>query len=133
MKLFFILLFLITSSLNGYCQDWKSTETNDIFSISVAEIEHNKPSDGINHQRLIFKYENHTDKTISLSFKREVKYSDQTITQEQDFEITIPANSSLQYDKSADYNRLYYLFKKDNDDIIKQSLSDFKIINLRIN
>lgn len=126
-------LFLSVFCFSSFCQDWQIVETNEQFSISVADTEHKSPSDGIHHQRLIFKYENHTSAPIELQFNRQVKYADAVTTQEQDFVVTIPVEGTVQYDASKLYDKTYYIFKKDHDNIIKRSLQDFQIINLRIN
>lgn len=133
MKTLFSSLFLFPLCMTAFSQEWGKIESNDLFSIYIAEVEHKSPSDGIHHQRFIFKYENHTPETIELHFNREVQYGDVVTTQEQDFQVTIPGNGSTEYDAAKQYDKVYYLFKRDNEGLIKRSLNDFKITNLRIN
>lgn len=132
MKLLLTSIFLSFFSLGAFSQDWIPVEQNEQYSIYVAEIEYKSTSDGTHHQRLVFKYQNHTSKPIQLSFNREVKYDGQYIQQDRDYTIELSADSSVQYDESKAYDKLYYLFKKDHKGFIKQSLEDFKITNLRM-
>lgn len=133
MKSLLTSLFLSGFCVGGFCQDWQTVETNEHYSISIAEIEYKSPADGINHQRFIFKYENYTSSPIELHFNREVKYANVVTTQEQDYVVAIPSNAVVQYDETTNRNKAYYIYKKDNENFIPQSLQDFKIINLRIN
>lgn len=132
MKLLLTSIFLSFFSLGAFSQDWNVVEQNEQYSIYVAEIDYNSPSDGIHHQRLIFRYQNHTMKSIQLSFNREVKYDGQYIKQDRNFVVELSADSYVQYDESKAYDKLYYIFKKDQQGFIKQSLEDFKITNLRM-
>lgn len=134
MKTSILTIVIICLGYVGYSQkSWAVIEKNEQFSISVTEIEYKNESDGINHQRLVFRYENYTSAPIILNFNREVMYLNQSIRQDPDFTISIPASSVIEYDESKKYDKTYYIFKKDNNNTIKKSLSDFKIINLRIN
>lgn len=132
MKLLLTSIFLSFFSLSALCQDWKAIEQNEQYSIYVAEFEYKNESDGIHHQRLVFKYQNHTMKPIQISFNREVKYDGQYVTQDRNFIVELSANSYVQYDESKAYDKLYYLFKNDQKGFIKQSLEDFRITNLRM-
>ncbi len=130
-----LLLTLMTSSvisLGTFAQDWSSVFSGAEISVYVAEIEYKNPSDGIHHQRLIFKYENHTSQPVELHFNREVNYGTVT-TQEREFTLQIPENSSVVYDDKKKHDQTFYLFKKDNEGFISKILKDFKIINIRIN
>lgn len=133
MKIKLLSLFLFPVCTAGFSQEWKTIESNDLISVHAAEMEHKSPSDGIHHQRLVFRYENHTSDPVELRFNREVQYDNTTLKQEQDFVITIPGNGSLQYDAAKQYDKTYYIFKKDHEGVIKRSLQDYKITNLRIN
>lgn len=132
MKLLLTSIFISFLSLGVFSQDWNVVEQNEQYSIYVAEIEYKNSSDGHHHDRLVFRYQNHTVKPIQLNFNREVKYNGQYIKQDRDFVIDVPADSYVQYDESKAYDKLYYIFKKDHKGFIKQSLEDFKITNLRM-
>ena len=120
---------------SGFCQDWTALESNETFSIYFAKVEHDSPSDGIRHERIVFRYENQTNQELVLRFNRELIYAPnaETIVQEQDFEVVIPANTSLSYDASQSYDKTYYVFSKDLKGTIKRSLMDFKLTNLQVN
>lgn len=123
--------FLVISS---FAQSWQKIEENSHFSIFVSELEYRNSSDGIDHHRFVFKYENHTNEPLTIYFNRELQYDNGTaFSQEQDFTVTIPAKGVSEYSDSTIYDKTYYIFKKDNNHLIQQSLLDFKILNLRIN
>lgn len=128
MKLITTLLLIFISHL-GFSQEWRLIESNENIKIFSSELKFKDLKNGMDHQRLIFKYENLTDQPVDLSFKREVNYGDVTSVQERDFSLTIPAHSILEYDDSKMYDQTYYLFSKDNQGFIKKSLKEFKIIN----
>lgn len=133
MKILISTLFTLVCAHLSFSQDWSVVEKNDFFSISVDEITYENLTDGINHQRLIFKYENHSDKPITLTFNRELFFSESDkVIQEQTFSISIPANSTVEYG-DINLDKTFYLFKTDNLKFIKKSLIDFKLINLRLN
>jgi hypothetical protein len=132
MKLLLTSVFLSFFTLGAFCQDWNLVEQNEQYSIYVAELDYNSQADGIHHQRLIFRYQNHTMSPIQISFNREVKYNGQYITQDRDFVVELSADSYVQYDESKAYDKLYYVFKKDHKGFITQSLEDFRITNLRM-
>lgn len=115
-----------------YGQDWTTLKTNETFSIYVAKVDYDSPSDGIRHERVVFRYENHTTEPITLSFQRKVAYAPQAVsqTQEQHFEVFIPAGSSLGYEAETAHDKTFYLFSKDVKGTIKRALIDFELTNL---
>ncbi|MFA5574840.1 MAG: hypothetical protein WC994_07280 [Brumimicrobium sp.] len=90
--------------------------------------------DDINHQRIIFKYENLTDNEITLHFNRDLTYKNANgineIRQDEDFKVTIPANSTVEYQETYFRNKTFYVFKKDNNGYIKSQLLNFDFINI---
>ena len=134
MKLLLLSLMATTViSLGAFSQDWNSVIEETNFSVYVAEIEYRNPADGIHHQRLVFKYQNHTAQPLELSFNREVNFGGATITQERNFSVLIPGNGSVAYDEARQHDQTFYLFKKDHEGFISKHLRDFKIINIRTN
>lgn len=133
MKLLLTLMTTLVISLGVFAQDWKPVVSEVNFSVYVAEIDYKNPSDGIYHQRLIFKYENHTSQPLELHFNREVNYDGTKIIQERVYTLLIPENSSIAYDDAKKHDQTFYLFKKDNEGFISKMLKDFKIINIRTN
>lgn len=128
-----LLVSLCCIHFGSIAQDWKYLEFNEIFGISVAETNFEDKSSGISHTRLIFKYENFTDGELKLTFNREIAYGVDFINQEQDFKVSIPAKSSIEYNDQNVNDKTYYLFVLDKNGHIKSKLRDFKITNLKYN
>lgn len=131
-------IYLLLASLflgyTGYSQEnWTTVEENEHYSVSSKEITYKNESDGINHQRIVFRYENRTSTPILLKFNREVTYDGQVQLQEQEFSVSLSSASIVEYDESKKYDKTYYLFKRDNNKTISKSLDNFKITHLRIN
>lgn len=131
MKIYLTLLAVSCFCFSSFSQNWTAIESNDQYSLLVSEIDYKSLSDGIHHQRIVFKYENHSNSPIELSFNREVQYDENLVPQEQNFVVSIPANGVAEYSDATKYDKTYYIFKKDHKGTIKKSLKDFKITNLR--
>jgi hypothetical protein len=132
MKIYLGFLAASCFSLCSYGQNWKTIESTDQYSLSVAEVEYDSASDGIHHQRIVFKYENYSNTPLELSFNREVQYGEIATTQEQTFKVSIPAKAVVEYGDATKYDKTYYIFKKDYKGTIKKELKDFKITNLSV-
>lgn len=132
MKSIIIFISLSLLSFTGFCQDWQEIKSNDSISISVKEIHYQDVTNGMDHQRLVFKYENSTSSPLEINFNRELIYNGKKYLQEEDFSIQIPANGTLQYDDSKNKNKTYYIFKKDNNGWIKNTLDTYTIIHIKV-
>lgn len=132
MKLFLLTITLSVFSYTGFSQDWQEIMTTDSLTISVKEIQYQDLTNDINHQRWVFKYKNLSSSSIEIHFNRELIYDGKQYIQDEQFSIEIPANGVLEYDDSRKKNKVYYIFKKDNNGWIKESLDTFKFINLNI-
>lgn len=131
-QLFFVLLTTIFTSF-GFSQQlkWKVVTATPSYSISVAEMHYQNRKNDIDHQRLIFKYENKTDAPLELSFRRKVNYNGKTALQDRTFDIQLPAHSSKEYAASEKHDKLYFIYKKDNKGFISQTLTNFTIIQIK--
>lgn len=131
MKSILLTTFLFLLSFSSFSQNWQEVKKNNAVTISVKEIHYQNKTDDIDHQRLVFKYENTTSSPIEIHFNRELTYNGKTLTQDQDFSINIPANGTVQYDDSKSNDKTYYIFKKDNKGWIKGTLDTYTIIHLK--
>ena len=129
-----IILLATTVQFCAWSQDWVESYKDDTFSIEYSKITHESPSDGINHERLIFKYSNLTNEDLSIDFVRRIAYDGVELSNssERKYSINIPANSILGYSENEKYNKLYYIFVSDNKKTIKKRLSGFEFINIEI-
>jgi len=128
------LLLLASVQFCAWSQDWTTSYKDATISIEYAKISHVSPSDGINHERMIFKYSNFTNQEVIVNFERKLAYNGAEIssTKEQKYSIIIPSNSALQYSDEEKHNKLYYCFMSDNKATIKKNLTGFEIINIEI-
>ncbi len=133
MKSILILIILSLYSYTGFSQSWQEVKTTDSVKIFVKEIHYQNVTNDIDHQRLVFKYENLTSSPIEIQFNRELIYNNKKSSQEEDFSIQIPANGILEYNESENNTKSYYIFKKDNNGWIKRILDSYSIIHLKVN
>lgn len=132
MKSILTLTALTLFSFVGFTQNWKEVKTNDTVKIYVKEIHYHDIVNDIDHQRLVFRYENLTAKLIEISFNRELIYNNKMYTQDEDFAIQIPANGISEYSESESKNKSFYIFKKDNKGWIKNTLDSYTFIHFKI-
>lgn len=116
----------------AFSQDWNETYRDESILIEFSKITYLNPSDGINHERLVFKYTNLTSADLTISFDRKIAYDgvELPLSDERKFNVLIPSNSSVSYSEKEKYNKLFYLFVADNKGTIKRRLSNFEIINI---
>lgn len=131
MKILSILL-AITVQFCAWSQDWVESYNDQSVSIEFSKITYESPYDGINHERLIFKYTNLTSENLTLSFDRKIAYDgvELPLSDERAFTLALPANTSVEYTEAEKHNKLFYLFVSDNKGTIKKKLSDFNFINI---
>lgn len=118
----------------AFSQEWNESYRDAFVLIEFSKINYVNESDGINHERLIFKYTNLTDDDLSISFDRKIAYDgvELPLSDERKFSIYLPSNSSITYSEKEKYNKLFYIFVSDNKGTIKRRLSNFEIINIEI-
>lgn len=132
MKTILTLLAILLSSYMGFSQNWQPVISNDSITISAQEIHYQDLTNDIDHQRLVFKYKNKTSSPLHITFNRELIYNGKTYPQEEKFSVLIPANGMVQYNNSKNNSKSYYIFKKDNQGWIKNSLNNYSIIHLKV-
>ncbi|MNJ83966.1 hypothetical protein D3C87_13990 [compost metagenome] len=129
--LFFATLFAFSSK----AQEWQTYYDEGGIAIQYQLTEIDDPQLGIHHARIVFRYENKTNQAVQLSFNRMITYSDSETAkpQEKTFTVSIPANSSIEYNSSNSKDKTFYLFAQDKKNTIKRSLVSFDIKNVTIN
>jgi len=116
-----------------FSQEWKLLTSNEELAIFVAEIRYADQTKDFDHQRFIFRYENHSSQSIQITFNRELIYDDQLqVSHDVPLYLEIPPQSTVEYDKTQQNNKLFYLFKEDNKGYIPQKLVSFQIIDLKL-
>lgn len=121
----FLILFLAVSA---QAQDWKLYKEDQFLRIELAEHVYHNHKYNKHHKRIIFRYSNLTEDTLYLSFQRTLTYDGQELEEsnEQTFNLNLNPQEILAYsDEQRD--KCFYLFVKDEDEMIRQSLSDFDI------
>jgi len=128
----FLLLFVASLHLSAFSQDWIETYSNENVLIEHSSYILDSPSDGIEHTRIIFRYTNRTSAAITISILRKLAYDLQVMedSPERIFEISLPANSVVQYDLSKEKDKTFYIFSKDNKGTIKKRLTGFEILKV---
>lgn len=126
-----VMTFLMVFGIKA--QEWNPFYEGQGIAIGYRAVEMNDDQNGIHHVRLVFRYENKTDHDIQLSFNRSVTYSDNEIplVQENRFQVSIPAHSSVAYDSEKLYDKTFFIFAQDKDKLIKRSLVSFDIKNIQ--
>ncbi len=132
MKKLTLILCSLAFSYGVFSQQWETVTSNDQITIFQKEINYERNADDIDHQRIIFKYQNHTDSPIQITFTRELNYGGKIHHGDSGFTLIVPASGTVQYDNSKERNNAYFIFKKDNKGYIKSTLDSFKIINLKV-
>lgn len=119
----------------AFGQDWNILESSTNYTIYFAKINHQSSQDGIDHERIVFSYENHTEAPLVLAFNRVLTYAPDGIPQEAEklYEVEIPPHSTVGYDQNKPFDKTFYIFSKDNKGTIRKSLMDFKLTNLHTN
>ena len=118
--------------MSAFSQDWIESFKDESVSIEISKITHESPSDGISHERLIFKYVNLTENNLEINYSRKVAYDGQDLpnSQEREFQITVPSHGFIEYDDSKNHNKLFYQFISDNKGTISKKLTGFEITNI---
>ncbi len=131
MKLLLISCFLLLQ-WNVYSQDWGTYYSDDNLTIEVAKVTYEDKSHNQVHERIVLKYTNKTNQELSVSLTRIHAYdgAELQVSPEREFSITLTANETKGYSDETEKNKLFYIFKKDMNNIIKRKLSSFDIANI---
>lgn len=134
MKAITFLLFAILFAFGSKAQEWQTFYNGQGITIQYRPIEINDPQSGIHHARIVFRYENKTNNPIQLNFNRTITYSDSEAAkpQEKTYTVSIPANTSIEYNTSNTNDKTFYLFAQDKKNTIKRSLISFDIRDITI-
>ena len=129
-----ILLLLLATAMQtaAWSQNWIESYSDASISIQYTKIDFESPSDGIHHERFIFRYVNHTNQNLHLTFGRNISYNGEELaaSSERTFELVLPAGSTISYDDSKKYDKTYYIFSRDHKETIQRKLSVFECINI---
>src|SRR5690606_6998530 len=119
-----ILLYCVSFS-----QEWSNLQSDKAVSIDFAKVSYENSANGINHERIVFKYTNLTNSDLKISFQRSISYDASGALKSQDktYELTVPANSSVGYNDENMNDKTFYIFSKDLKGTIKRSLTNFEI------
>ena len=135
MKTITFLFFALFFATNSRAQEWQTYYESQGVAIQYRPVETNDPQLGIHHARIVFRYENNTNQEVLVNFKRVITYSDSETAkpQEKEFSISIPPNSSVEYNQTNSTDITFYLFAQDKKNTIKRSLINFDIKDVIIN
>ncbi|HAP69310.1 MAG TPA: hypothetical protein DCR04_06220 [Flavobacteriales bacterium] len=127
------LMVTFHSAFSQQTDIWSTYLENDQLKISVRTNDCDYPEKGIKNRYLLFKIENLTASAISISYDLDRSYNGkQLVPDNNGFEFSIPAQSSLQADCSNLKDGLH-LFSKILNVSAKSSLSDFEFSNIVAN
>ena len=131
MKIFISLLMLLGTFVS-FSQDWQTYFSDAKTEIQFAVIDHETPSHNRNHQRIVFKYINKTSELLTINFDRPISYDGEELlnSPERNFTITLEPNSESSFDAEINISKLFYIFSKDHNNVIKRKLTSFDITNL---
>lgn len=134
MKTWTFLFFAVLFATNVTAQEWQTYSESQGITIQYRPAEINDPQSGIHHTRIVFRYENKTGNAIQLNFRRLTTYSGDEAAkpQEKEFTVSIPANSSVEYNEANAHDKTFYLFAQDKKNTIKRSLINFDIRDVTI-
>jgi hypothetical protein len=134
MKAITFLIFAIFFAFTTKAQEWQTYYEDQGVTIQYRLVEIDDPQLGIHHARIVFHYENKTSNEIQLNFIRTISYTDSETAkpQEKVFSVSIPANSSIEYNQANSMDKTYYLFAQDKKNRIKKSLISFDIKEITI-
>lgn len=135
MKAITFLFFATLLAFSTKAQEWQTYYEGQGITIQFRVAEINDAQLGIHHSRIVFRYENKTNKEVQLNFNRLITYSDSETAkpQEKGFTVSIPANSSMEYNDGNSNDKTFYLFAQDKKKTIKRSLVNFDIKDITIN
>lgn len=134
MKAMTLLLFATLFAFSSKAQEWQTYYEDPGIAIQFRPVEINDAQLGIHHVRIAFRYENKTGNAIQLNFNRMITYTDsEAKPQEKTYRVSIPANSSMEYNEANSKDKTFYLFAQDKKNTIKRSLITFDIKDVTIN
>lgn len=138
MKQLLLVLGVSFSIGQSLCQTAEIGDYSALFSennVALSVAEGTFSESGKTHIRYFFKYENHTNEAVELSFQKELHYGDDCYgcngEDEFTYSVKIPPNSTLVFDDDHK-SKAFYIFVKDKEGWIQRQLTDFEIKNIKI-
>ncbi|HLW30573.1 MAG TPA: hypothetical protein VKX29_06920 [Brumimicrobium sp.] len=138
---FILQILLVSFSFLSYAQEITVNDINPYQEIEgviiyIGEGTFEKSSNNTQHVRYFFKFQNTTSKDILLKFNKELYYDGvcykcESNSDEQQYSVLVKANSIASYEEHP-YDKVYSIFVKDNNNLIKKKLTDFKLKNIKI-
>lgn len=121
------------SSILSFSQNWQSYYSDEKIEIQFAQITYEKSSHSKSHERIAFKYINKTSEDLTVTFSRPNEYDGvrSSTSAERTFTVQLPADSELGYDGEFNKSKTFYLFLRDNNQMIKRALTWFDIVNIQ--
>lgn len=116
------------------CQNdiWKTEYKDESVLIQSKTIVYDNPSDGVKHERIVFKYTNLTKQNLTISFNRNLFYNGKCYGCEQSerrYTVQLNASEAKEYSEK-NKNQEYFVFVKDLQGFITKTLDAFHIVNL---
>ena len=111
---------------------WKTEYKDEFVLIQSKTTVYDNPSDGIKHERIVFKYTNLTKQDISISFNRNLFYNGVCYgcnQPERRYTVQLKATEVKEY-SSKNTESEYFIFSKDLQGFITKTLDSFHIVNL---
>lgn len=132
MKTLLLSTFLMIQ-LFAFSQEWTTFYTDNVLSIEYAKKTFNDPVHNHIHERIVFRYTNLTSEQVHFSYDRMLSYDGVELPQspERHFELILSPNEIKSYNEAVMHDKLYYIFHKDVNGMIKSKLSFFDIINIQ--
>lgn len=129
MKNLLVLIFLGVVSVSR-AQEWQEYYEDDTLLIEFATVDYKSRREGVNHQRLVFRYINKIEKELTLKFDRELTYDGPLLENYNDsYSVRISPHDTLSYGRKHRENE-FYVFIRDYEEVDEKSLSAFRIINI---
>lgn len=127
MKKILLIGFLVLAH-NLFAQNWEVYYSDDDVKIEYTLHNFKDDAHGIDHQRLIFRYTNLSDKNLQVQFQRKLAYDNVELdhTNERSYSLDIAAGEMKQFDQTNN-SKTYYIFSSDNKGTIKRKLSAFEL------
>jgi len=131
--LFVAFMAAFCSAYSQKADTWSTYLESNQVKISVRTGDCNFPEKGIKNRYLLFKIENLSTTTISISYDINRSYNGKEIEPDKDgFKFSLPAQTSLQA-TCYDLKNGLHLFSKMLNVTAKSSLSDFELSNIVVN
>lgn len=131
MRTLLISAFVIFALNLAHAQQWSTYFEDQNLKIEIAEWQYDNPKYGKHHKRLIFRYINLTQDTLSISCSKRIAYDNVELADSPERIISLtldPGQVQAYSDEQRD--KRFYIFVSDADGMIKRKLTDFELTNI---